>query len=91
MSRHMPRKDRWASFGPNEHRSETGRVYYQKGQWHAALRYRVSDPELLTPGELQTWEASRFKRPRNAMIALEDKVTELQRRHGAHISFLKPE
>jgi hypothetical protein len=88
MSRHVPRKARWFSFGPNEHRSDVGRVYFKAGQWHAELVYRVHDPERSEPGEVETWEASRFKRPRNAMIALEDRATELQRRHGAHVVFI---
>ena len=90
MSRHVPRKDRWSRLGPNEHRSAEGRVYFRAGEWHAEVRYRVSDPEEVVPGELQTWEAARFKRPRNAMIALEDKVTELRRRHGELVAFLPP-
>jgi len=91
MTKHIPRKARWASRGPNEHRSLWGRVYFRAGQWFASLIYEVSDPEGLAPTGPQTWEAGKFKRARNAMIALEDKVTELQRRHGPNVVFLDPE
>ncbi len=88
MTRHIPRKQRWSSFGPNEHRSAWGRVYFRSGQWWARLVYRVAGPADSEGGATQTWEAGKFKRPRNAMIALEDKVTELQRRYGEALSFL---
>lgn len=88
MTKHVPRKERWSSHGPNEHRSAQGRVYFRNGQWFAEARYRVADPERMEPGEEQTWTAGRFKRARNAMIALEDKATELLRRHGELLTFL---
>lgn len=91
MTKHIPRKDRWASFGPSEYRSEWGRVFFRAGQWHASIVYQVADPETLQPGELQTWESSgRYKRPRNAMMVLEEEVKELQRKYGDRITFLKP-
>ncbi len=63
-------------------------MYFRAGQWFAELHYRVHDPESTAPPDLQTWLAGRFKRPRNAMIALEDRVTELRRRHGAQVAFV---
>lgn len=87
MTRHVPRKDRWTRVGPNEHRAAEGRVYFRAGQWFAELRYRVHEPEAVAMPELQTWLAGKFKRPRNAMIALEDRVTELRRRHGEQVVF----
>jgi hypothetical protein len=89
MTRHIPRKERWSRLGPNEYRSAWGRVYFRAGQWWGSLVYRVADPATHDLDERQTWEAGRFKRPRNAMIALEDKVTELQRRHGEALVFLE--
>lgn len=62
-------------------------MYFRNGQWFAELVYQIVGPEKGEPGERETWLAGRFKRARNAMIALEDKVTELQRRHGELISF----
>lgn len=88
MTKHIPRKSRWSQLGPNEHRCAEGRVYFRAGQWFAELQYRVHDPEATAPADLQTWLAGRFKRPRNAMIALEDRVTELKRRHGERIVFV---
>ena len=88
MSRHISRKARWTAVGPNEHRSADGRVYFRRGEWRATLVYRVTDPVTLLPGEAETWDAGGFKRPRNAMIALEDKATELKRRHGEHLAFI---
>jgi hypothetical protein len=88
MTKHVPRKNRWSSAGPNEHRCAEGRVFFRAGQWHAALTYQVVEPDKASAGPPQTWEASKFKRPRNAMIALEDKVTELRRRHGDAVTFL---
>jgi hypothetical protein len=88
MTKHISRKSLWSSHGPNEHRCAEGKVYFRAGQWHAALTYRITGTgEGALEGPM-TWEASKFKRARNAMIALEDKVTELQRRHGSAVSFL---
>jgi hypothetical protein len=89
MSRHISRKKRWSSYGPNEHRSAQGRVYYRAGQWWAILVYQVADPSVSDPGAVQYWEVGRFKRARNAMIALEDKATELQRRYGDNLVLLE--
>src|SRR2546421_10947382 len=88
MTKHVPRKARWAQQGPNEHRCADGRVYYRAGQRFAEINYRLHDPEAPAPPELQTWLAGKFKRPRNAMIALEDRVTELKRRYGTQIVFV---
>src|SRR5262249_14832575 len=51
MTRHIPRKERWSSHGPNEYRSAQGRVYYRNGQWRALLVYRVADPSRSDPGQ----------------------------------------
>jgi hypothetical protein len=86
MSRHIPRSERWTKLGPNEYRSATGSVRFHKGAWWAWFSYRVCDP---TPpdGGLLAWEdhteqLGPFKRPRNAMIAAEDQILWLQRKHG---------
>lgn len=88
MSRHISRKSRWTQVGPNEYRSDPGRVYFRAGQWHAELIYRIAEPDAPLLPEPETWIAGQFKRPRNAMIALEDKVTELRRRYGENIVFV---
>jgi hypothetical protein len=88
MGRHVPRKARWSRLGPNEHRSAEGRVYYRAGQWHAAVTYQLSGPEPVWPEGPQSWALGHFKRPRNAMMAVEDKVLELRRRYGDGVVFL---
>src|SRR5437762_827336 len=88
MGRHTPRKARWWRMGPNEHRSAEGRVYYRAGQWYAAVSYQIAGPEAPLPEAPQSWVLGRFKRPRNAMMAVEDKVLELRRRHGDAVVFL---
>ncbi len=93
MSKHVSRASRWSRHGPNEQRSAVGRVYYQAGQWFAVVAYQVAQPEAPgaaepVPEGPQVWALGRFKRPRNAMIAVEDKARELQRRHGAALTFL---
>jgi hypothetical protein len=91
MTKHIPRKARWQQIGPNEYRSAEGRVFYRAGHWHAALIYRIADAETHTLGDPQTWETTaKLKRPRNAMIVLEDKVTELQRKHPDRVVFVDP-
>jgi hypothetical protein len=90
MTKHVPRKARWSRFGPNEHRSADGRVYFRAGQWFAEMTYRVHDPEVVETPEAQVWLAGKFKRARNAMIALEDRATELKRRHGDDVVFAVP-
>jgi len=88
MSRHVSRKSRWARCGPNEHRSAVGRVYYRAGEWHAAVTYQVPPQEGQPPQSVQSWDLGKFKRPRNAMMAVEDKAREIQRKYGEAVVFL---
>jgi hypothetical protein len=88
MSKHISRKSRWSRCGPNEHRSAVGRVYYRAGQWHAAVTYQVRQPEGESPVIPQSWELGKFKRPRNAMMAVEDKARDLQGKFGEEVVFL---
>jgi hypothetical protein len=91
MTKHIPRKDRWTRLGPSEYRCNFGRVFFKAGHWHASLLYQIADAETLQPGAPQSWETTaKLKRPRNAMMVLEDKVLELQRRHSERIVFLEP-
>ena len=90
MSKHISRAMRWTQLSPNEHRSAQGRVYYRAGEWRAAVTYRVLDPEGPPPvDEPETWELGKFKRARNAMVAVERKVQELQGRHGENLVILE--
>jgi hypothetical protein len=93
MSKHVSRASRWARHGPQEERSAVGRVYYRAGQWFAEVAYQVAPPEEPGPAAPvqegpQVWTIGKFKRARNAQMAVEDKARELQRRYGAALTFL---
>ncbi len=90
MSRHIPRHARWDKRGPNEYHAGGAVVRYERGAWWALIGYRQLPPEV-SADVLPQWEerADRlgpFKRPRNAMIAAEDHVTLLRRRHGERVA-----
>ncbi len=91
MSKHVSRKDRWRQESSRAYSSELGKVVYQEHAWFALLRYRTLAPERKAH-ELASWLAHEqrlgpFKRPRNAMIALEREATFLRNRHGPAILF----
>jgi hypothetical protein len=86
MSRHIPRHERWSKHGPNEYRSAGVLVRYEKGAWWALVPYQLRASE----DDTTVWEAQQdrigpFKRPRNAMIAAEERVLLLQRRQGERV------
>jgi hypothetical protein len=90
MSRHVSRKERWTQIDAKRHRSSLGEVVYDKNGWYAVLPYRT----LAAPAEgaLLAWEQHRrrlgpFKRPRNAMVALEQEANVLKNRHGDNLVF----
>ncbi len=89
MSRHIPRHERWQRRGPNQHTSLCGAVRYERGVWWACVAYRECDPEPASDAVLEWHEREirlgPFKRPRNAMMAAEDQVLQLQRRLGDRI------
>ncbi|MFO0966193.1 MAG: hypothetical protein U0793_11500 [Gemmataceae bacterium] len=81
MSRHVSRKSRWTQVSAKEYRSSFGVVTYRAGAWEGRLvfmRWNI-DTDSWRP---ETLAAGRFKRPRNAMICVEDKAIETQRRYG---------
>jgi hypothetical protein len=93
MSKHVSRASRWSRHGPQEERSTVGRVYYRAGQWFAEVVYQVVPPEgpgaaAPVPEGRQVWTLGKFRRARNAQIAVEDKARELERRYGAALTFL---
>lgn len=88
MSKHISRAARWSRWGPNEHRSAVGRVYYRAGQWHAAVAYQPPPQEADPSPPAQHWELGKFRRARNAMMAVEDQARELERRYGPGLLFL---
>jgi hypothetical protein len=91
MSRHISRKDRWNREGPGRYVSALRKVVYEQRAWYAVLEYRT----IVAPqreGGLPGWKAHSarlgpFKRPRNAMVALEEEATFLKNRHGDGIRF----
>jgi hypothetical protein len=91
MSRHIPRHERWSKLGPNEYHSDSAVVRYEKGAWWALVSYRQRD-EPAPADAPPVWhdQAERlgpFKRPRNAMMAAEERVLLLGRRHGDNVRF----
>ncbi len=91
MSKHISRKHRWTQTNPRTYRSEWGQVIYDQDGWYSIFAYRtLAAPEM--PGGLPSWEQHHkrlgpFKRPRNAMVALEQEVTTLRNRHGNNVLF----
>jgi hypothetical protein len=86
MSKHVSRKERWRQLDTRRYSSELGQVLYEQNGWYAVLDYRTLVAQEAESG-LPTWEThcqrlGPFKRPRNAMIALEREVTSLRNRHG---------
>ncbi len=91
MSRHIPRHERWSKLGPNEYRSGSTVVRYDKGAWWALVTYRQCEgpapPDAPPVWHDQTERLGPFKRPRNAMMAAEEHVLVLGRRHGHNVHF----
>ena len=92
MSKHIPRKARWTQINSKEYRSAFGVVRYRAGAWEGTLEYELR--EMPTEETLESWRAEsvtagRYKRPRNAMMAVEDKAREIRRRYQdqARIAF----
>jgi hypothetical protein len=91
MSKHVGRKQRWVRQDARRYTSPLGRVVYEQNGWYALLDYRTLAPTL-SEGGLPTWvhhtqRLGPFKRPRNAMIALERETTVLRNRHGENVLF----
>jgi hypothetical protein len=91
MSRHVSRKQRWAEHGRRRRSSVWGEVVYERGAWYGLLRYRTRVPPG-QPGGLAVWLPHRewlgpFKRPRNAMVAVEREATYVHNRLGPNVLF----
>jgi hypothetical protein len=88
-SKHVGRKQRWARQNAHTFTSRLGTVAYQQDAWYALLDYRTLAPPR-RPGGPPTWVAQArrlgpFKRPRDAMVALEREATVLLNRHGKDV------
>ena len=79
MSRHKSRKERWTQVNAKEYRAAFGLVQYKAGAWEGTVQFELWHEEEPEWRAEQTY-VGRFKRPRNAMIAVEDKAREILRR-----------
>jgi hypothetical protein len=91
MSKHISRKDRWTVANATQYRSSLGKVVYTKGAWFGLLEYQMLVPQT-NGNDLPTWASHStrlgpFKRPRNAMVAVEREATALRNRHAEQIRF----
>jgi hypothetical protein len=91
MSKHVGRKKRWTEVNAKTHVSALGRVVFQRNAWYGLLDYRTLLPSEREGGPPGWLPHSRclgpFKRPRDAMVALEREATFLKNRHGEDILF----
>ena len=91
MSRHMSRKQRWTQDHASQYTSDLGKVVYAKTAWFGQLEYKTVVPvanETALPSWLsRTVRLGPFKRPRNAMIAVEREAAMLKNRYGEHLVF----
>lgn len=89
MSKHVGRKQRWVRQDASRYTSPLGRVFYEQNGWYAVLDYRTPTPAPAEGGPpvwvAHTQRLGPFKRPRNAMIALEREATLLRNRHGHNV------
>ena len=91
MSKHISRKQRWTQDSPSRYASSLGTVVYQQKAWYGLLDYKTRLPKEDAHG-VAAWEdhavrLGPFKRPRNAMVALEREATLLKNRHGDAVRF----
>jgi hypothetical protein len=89
MSRHVPRHRRWNKLGPAEYTAGWAAVRARRGGWYAWVSYDQAEPGP-DPAALPAWQQhcdqlGPFKRPRNAMIAAEDRAVLLERRHSGRV------
>ena len=82
MSRHTSRKERWTQISAKEYRAPFGVVRYLKRAWEGTVVFEAWNEQGEPPWEAKEEYAGRFKRPRNAMIAVEDKAREILRKGG---------
>ena len=87
MSKHTPRSSRWVRVSASEYRSVFGVVVYRAGAWEGTLFYEMRAPDEGAPGlKRVSVPAGRYKRPRNAMMGVEDRAREVRRLHGDQVA-----
>src|SRR5438045_42987 len=88
MSKNAGRKKRWTTVNAKTHTSALGRVVYDKDAWWGLLDYRTRRPGEGGPEwERHEQRLGPFRRPRDAMVAVEREATILKNRHGADVLF----
>jgi hypothetical protein len=89
MSRHISRKQRWTEESTTQYSSAVGKVVYQQRAWYGLLGYRLraDDGAAVPVWEPHVQRLGPFKRPRNAMVAVEREATLLKNRHRTDILF----
>lgn len=90
MSRHVSRRERWTSDGPERYRSVEGLLVRRfKGEWWAEVPYTLlaaaGGAEPLGAEEDHQDRLGPFKRWRNAMVEAERHVVALRNRHGERL------
>jgi hypothetical protein len=91
MSKHVGRRKRWSQQDSRTYTSALGRVVHERDGWYALLVSRTLVPPE-GEGGLPSWQThprrlGPYKRPRNAMVALEQEATVLKNRHGDGVLF----
>ncbi len=94
MSKHVGRSKRWTQQDSRTYVSAPGKVVHERDGWYALLQYRTR-ASAEQKGGLPSWlphsrRLGPFKRPRNAMVALEQEATILKNRHGDNVLFGSP-
>jgi hypothetical protein len=87
MSKHLGRKERWTQESSTRYASLAGTVLYRERAWYALVDYKTlaHDEQHMPVWTTRDMQLGPFKRPRDAMVALEREVTALQNRHGNNI------
>jgi hypothetical protein len=86
MSKHISRRQRWTQDSPAQYSSNLGKVVYRQKAWYGVVNYQTlavresahAPPEWRS----HTDRLGPFKRPRDAMVALEREATMLRNRYG---------
>jgi hypothetical protein len=87
MSKHISRKQRWTQQSSTQYTAAIGKVVYEQRAWYGLLDYKLrsEEPTPLLAWVNHTQRLGPFKRPRNAMVALEQEATLLKNRHGDNL------
>jgi hypothetical protein len=87
MSKHISRKQRWTQQNSTQYTAAIGKVVYEQRAWYGLLDYKLrsEEPAPLLAWVTHTQRLGPFKRPRNAMVALEQEATLLKNRHGDNL------